>query len=257
MIGLIAGTGIYDPTFFKTIAKRVVKTPYGRPSDGITIAGFENRQIAFLPRHGAKHTIPPHRVNYRANIWALKKMGVDRIISLCAVGSLRPGIKPGHILVPDQFIDMTKTRQLTFYEGPKVVHISAADPFCPELREVAIKTIKSLGLPLHSKGCYVCIEGPRFSTRAESRLWQRMGADVVGMTLVPEAQLARELELCYLPICTITDYDVWAEKPVDIKEIVERMKASNVQLKNILSKLISAIGNRTCNCGQALKDAVV
>jgi 5'-methylthioadenosine phosphorylase len=258
MIALIAGTGIYDPAIFNTIEKRIVKTPYGRPSDTITIAKFGDKEIAFLPRHGAKHTISPHKVNYRANIWALKRIGVKRIISLNAVGSLRQNIKPGQILIPDQFIDMTKGRITTFYEKGKVVHISVADPFCPQLRRLAIKTVKKLKLSFHQSGTYICIEGPRFSTKAESRLWQKMGADVVGMTIVPEAQLAREVELCYLPICTITDYDVWAKKPVNIKDVIKRIEKTKTQLQTILTKLIPIIPEqRCCICNQALKDAVI
>jgi 5'-methylthioadenosine phosphorylase len=255
-IAVIGGTGIADPKVFKTVKEVDADTPYGKPSDRIRIAEFDGRHVAFLPRHGSGHTIPPHMVNYRANMRALKDLGVERVIGLAAVGSLKEEVKPGDVVVPDQFIDMTRQRKLTFYDGPKVIHISAADPFCPELRELAIKHTRLLGVPVHGKGTYVCVEGPRFSTRAESNLWRIMRADIVGMTLVPEAQLARELEMCYVSISSITDYDVWAEKPVSAKDVTETMKRNNVNVQYILRELIPKIPEkRACPCMEALRDA--
>ncbi|MBN2331214.1 MAG: S-methyl-5'-thioadenosine phosphorylase [Candidatus Aenigmarchaeota archaeon] len=255
-IAIIGGTGIADPRLFRTVEEISADTPYGRPSDKIRIAEFEGVQLAFLPRHGSGHTIPPHKVNSRANLRALKDLGVERVIGLAAVGSLRHELKPGDIVIPDQFIDMTKQRPLTFYDGPKVVHVSMADPFCPQLRSLACDEAKALGIRVHGKGTYVCVEGPRFSTRAESNLWRVMHADIVGMTLVPEAQLARELELCYLSISSVTDYDVWAEKPVSAKDVLETMKRNTVTVQNMLKKIIPAIkAERDCRCGEALKDA--
>jgi 5'-methylthioadenosine phosphorylase len=255
---IIGGTGIADPRLFRTIEEVERKTPYGKPSDKIRIAEFQGMQVAFLPRHGSGHTIPPHMVNSRANIRALKDLGVERIIGLAAVGSLREEIKPGDVVIPDQFIDMTRQRKATFYEGPKVIHISAADPFCSQLRSLAMEKARGLGIPVHGKGTYVCVEGPRFSTRAESNLWRIMKADIVGMTLVPEAQLARELEICYLSISSVTDYDVWAEHPVSAKEVIDRMKENTVKVQNILKELVPAIpGKRECGCGEALKDAAL
>jgi len=255
-IAIIGGTGIADPRLFKTLDEIDADTSYGKPSDKIKIAEFQGMDVAFLPRHGSGHTIPPHMVNSRANIRALKDMGVERVIGLAAVGSLRKEMKPGDIVIPDQFIDMTKQRKGTFYDGPKVVHISAADPFCSQLTSLAAKKARDLKIPVHDKGTYICVEGPRFSTRAESNLWRIMGADIVGMTLVPEAQLARELEMCYLSISSVTDYDVWAEKPVSAKEVIETMKKNTVKVQNILKELIPAIpAARKCGCGEALRDA--
>ncbi len=255
-IAVIGGTGLADPNLFKTIEEVEVDTPFGEPSDKIKITDFEGVRIAFLPRHGSGHEIPPHKVNYRANIHALKELGVERIIGFTAVGSLKEEMEAGHVVVPDQFIDMTKRRELTFYDGPKVVHISAADPFCQDMRTWACDVTKELGVPLHENGTYVCVEGPRFSTRAESNLWRIMNADIIGMTLVPEAQLAREAEICYLSISTITDYDVWADEPVSAAGIIETMKKNAVNIQNILKKIIPNIAeDRKCACASALKDA--
>ena len=255
-IAVIGGTGLADSKLFKVIEEVEVDTPYGKPSDKIKITDFNGTKVAFLPRHGVGHKIPPHMVNYRANIHALKELGVKRIIGFTAVGSLRGDMNPGDITILDQFIDMTKSRKLTFYDGPKVVHISAADPFCPDMRKWIAEVTKELGIPYHDKGTYVCVEGPKFSTRAESRLWRIMKADVVGMTLVPECQLAREAEICYLSVSTVTDYDVWADKPVNAAEIIETMKKNAVNVQNILTHLIPKLKDeRSCECATALKNA--
>ena len=255
-IAVIGGTGVADPKLFRTVREVDAQTPFGKPSDRIRIMEFSGVQFAFLPRHGSSHTIPPHLVNYRANIRALKDLGVERVIGLAAVGSLREELKPEHVVLPDQFIDMTKQRKLTFYDGPKVVHVSAADPFCPELRAAPAGAARRLGVHVHESGTYVCVEGPRFSTRAESNLWRLMHADIVGMTLVPEAQLARELEMCYVSISSITDYDVWAEKPVSAREVGERMRKNTVNVQSILKELIPRMPEgRACACREALKDA--
>jgi 5'-methylthioadenosine phosphorylase len=255
-IAIIGGTGIADPKLFRTLEEVDAKTPFGKPSGKIRITEFAGRKVAFLPRHGPGHTIPPHMVNYRANIHALRELGVERVIGLAAVGSLREEMKPGDVVIPDQFIDMTKNRKLTFYEGPKTVHISVADPFCEDLRKLAAKETRRLKIPFHGRGTYVCVEGPRFSTKAESGMWRKLGADIVGMTIVPEAQLARELELCYLSLASVTDYDVWADRPVSAKEIIKTMKKNTVNTQNILKGLVPAIpAKRTCDCREALKDA--
>lgn len=255
-IAVIGGTGVADPGLFKHIKEIEVKTKYGKPSGKIKITECMGKKVAFLPRHGEGHTIPPHMVNSRANIQALKDLGVERIIGLTAVGSLKDEYKPGDVVIPDQYIDMTNNRPLTFYDGPDVYHISAADPFCSELRDMAVSETKALKVPFHNKGTYICVEGPRFSTRAESNLWRIMKADIIGMTLVPEVQLAREKEICYLSISSITDYDVWAEKPVNATEVVERMKANTKNVQNILKNMIPRIGEkRECECSHALKDA--
>ncbi len=254
-IGIIGGSGVYGVFTPKKSVK--VHTPYGLPSGNVEIGEIKGVEVAFIPRHGKGHYIPPHDVNYRANIYALHSLGVERIIGITAVGSLKEEYKPGDIVIPDQYIDFTKKREYTFYDGPKVVHISMADPFCPELRKVFSEVSNSLGFRTHDKGTYVCIEGPRFSTRAESRMFRQF-ADIIGMTLVPEAQLARELEICYVNISTITDYDVWAEKPVTTEEVLRVMKENEEKVKKILEDGVPRIPEkRNCPCKDALKGAVI
>jgi len=257
-IGIICGTGVYDQESFEDIKEVKVYTPFGETSDLISVGTYKNVKVAFIPRHGKNHTIPPHRVNYCANVWALKQLGVNRIIASAAVGSLREDYGPGTFVIPDQFIDRTKKRLDTFYEGGQVCHISAADPFCEELRQFFITTAQTIGIDAKKTGTYVCIEGPRFSTRAESRLFQMWNADIVGMTLYPECILAREAEFCYVAICMVTDYDVWAENPVSTKEVIEKAKESNEKLKKlILEALPNMPKTRDCVCCSALKDALM
>ncbi len=259
-IAVIGGTGIYDTNLFKEEQSFRPQTPFGDISDAIVVGRFENKKVAFLPRHGRGHKIPPHMVNYRANIWALKELGVKRILAPSAVGSLGYDFKPGDVMLPDQFIDLTKNREYTFYDGPQVCHISLADPFCSDLRKVAKNCINKLGIRYHDKGTYICIEGPRFSTRAESRVFRDvLKADIIGMTLVPECILARESEICYLSIATITDYDVWADKPVSSKEIIETLNKNVENTKDILSNVIPLITKERmdCSCKNALKDALL
>jgi len=255
-IGIIGGTGVYDPTMFKIKDKITLSTPYGAPSDALQVGELDGVEVAFLPRHGSGHVYPPHKVNYRANIWAMKQLGVERIISPCAVGSLKEDIKPGELVIVDQFIDFTKGRDYTFYDGAKTVHISLADPFCPEMNSLFAKEAKRLKIPHHVGGTYVCIEGPRFSTRAESRMYRQF-ADIIGMTLVPECQLARELDMCYTSLATVTDYDVWAEEPVDIS-IVLKVMAENVEkVRKLISATLPKIpaARKKCPCPNTLKEA--
>lgn len=256
-IGIIGGTGIYSEDMLDDIKKLDVTTSYGKPSGRIIVGTYNGVRIAFLFRHGETHSIPPHKVNYHANIEALAKLGVKRIIGIAAVGSLKEEMRPGDIVVPDQFIDMTKTRISTFYDGPKVVHVSLADPFCSEMRSAAIEVLKDLKLRHHDKGTYVCVEGPRFSTRAESNVWRMMKADIIGMTLVPEVTLAREREICYLTIATVTDYDCWKnDNAVSADEVVKTMKKSTENVKKVLEKLVVKFsGERGCACATALKGA--
>ena len=220
-IGIFGGTGIYDSGLLKESKEITIDTPYGKTSDSITIGEFNGRKVAFMPRHGKKHTIPPHLINYRANIWAFKELGVKRIIAPSAVGSLKDELEPGHFALPSQFIDFTKSRKGSFSEEGRVIHISVADPFCPELQNIVANVINDQDVVMHKDCTYVCIEGPRFSTKAESKFFRTTGADIIGMTLVPECQLAREAQICYMSISTVTDYDVWAEKPVTAKEVME------------------------------------
>ncbi len=254
-IGIIGGSGLYDMELLSSPERIKVATPYGFPSSPLLKGAYGENEIYFLPRHGGEHTIPPHLVNYRANIWAMREVGVERIIGSNAVGSLRDDYPPGALVILDQFIDFTKKREYTFYEGGQVYHVSLADPFCPELRHVAIDIAKEKGFNLREKGTYVCIEGTRYSTRAESKMFKQFG-DVIGMTLVPECQLARELEICYLNLSMVTDYDVCAERPVSSKEVIETMKKNVEILKTMIRELIPRMPQtRSCECKSALKDA--
>ena len=255
-IGIFGGTGIYDSGLLEDAKEIDVDTPYGKPSDTITVGTFKGRKIAFLPRHGKKHTIPPHMINFRANIWAFKELGVTRIIAPSAVGSLKEELAPGHFVLPTQFLDFTKSRDGSFSEDGRVIHISVADPFCPELQSSITQVTNDLGIHIHKDCTYVCIEGPRFSTKAESKFYRSTGADIIGMTLVPECQLAREAQICYASISTVTDYDVWAEKPVTAKEVLETLSKNVEGTKKILTELIENIPkDRSCSCAKALDEA--
>ena len=255
-IGIFGGTGIYDSGILENAKEITIDTPFGKPSDSITIGIFKGRKIAFLPRHGKKHTIPPHLINYKANIWAFKELGITRIIAPSAVGSLKEEIEPGHFALPTQFLDFTKSRNGSFSDNGRVIHISVADPFCPELQSSILKVTKEQNLHMHKDCTYVCIEGPRFSTKAESKFYRTTGASIIGMTLVPECQLAREAQMCYASISTVTDYDVWAEKPVTAKEVLETLSKNVERTKKILTDLISQIPKtRSCSCARALAEA--
>lgn len=255
-IGIFGGTGIYDSGLLEDAHEVTVKTPYGKPSDSITVGMFMGRKVAFLPRHGRKHSIPPHMINYRANIWAFKELGVTRIVAPSAVGSLRKEIEPGHFALPNQFLDFTKSRNGSFSEEGRVIHISVADPFCPELQSSIVRSAKKQGIDIHRDCTYVCIEGPRFSTKAESKFFRTTGSDIIGMTLVPECQLAREAQICYASISSITDYDVWAEKPVTAKEVLDTLAKNVKRTRQLLAELLEHIPKtRSCACSKALKDA--
>lgn len=259
-IGIIGGTGIYTAELFDVEKQVKVYTPYGQPSDLINIGEFGGRRIAFIPRHGRGHTIPPHRINSRANIWALRELGVTRIIAPSAVGSLRQEYKPGEIAIPDQFIDFTKKREYTFYDGGEICHVSVADPFCDDLRNIAIQSATKLKNIVHPKTTYVCIEEPRFSTRAESQLFREvLRADVIGMTIVPECVLAREAEICYVSISMITDYDVWSESLVNSKDILEQLNKNVERTRNLITEMITLIPNERirCNCAKALAESLL
>ncbi len=257
-IGIIGGTGLYDPKLLKNVQEIVVETPYGKPSDSITVGELGDKCVAFLPRHGKKHTIRPTDINVRANIFALKKLGVKRILAPSTVGSLREEFHPGEIVFCDQFIDRTTRREQSFYTQDKVCHISVAEPMCPQLRETIISVAKALGVKMHPAGTYVCIEGPRFSTKAESKMYRQWGADVVGMTLVPECVLAREAEICYASISTVTDYDVWKDHPVCVDDILKIMKTNIENVKHIIAETVAKLPSEpACKCGEALKGAFV
>ncbi|MFH1462666.1 MAG: S-methyl-5'-thioadenosine phosphorylase [bacterium] len=262
-IAIIGGSGLEDPKFFQKIKEVKMSTPFGSPSSPISVGNFFGEKIAFLSRHGKKHDIPPHKVNSRANIFALKKLGVERIIGISAVGSLKQSFKPGDIVICDQFIDFTKKRYYTFYDK-ETVHVSLADPFCPKLRNLFYKEAKKLKISVHQKGTYWCIEGPRFSTRAESKFFRNF-ADVIGMTLVPEVSLAREMEMCYLNLSMATDYDCWQVHSVNVEEVIKVMKDNSEKIKNLLKAAVPKIqnlpadrqGKKTCLCKEALNNAKV
>jgi 5'-methylthioadenosine phosphorylase len=259
-IGIIGGTGIYNTELLTNVESVKIFTPYGSTSDLITIGEYNGRSVAFIPRHGKGHTIPPHRVNSRANIWALHSLGVTRIIAPSAVGSLQDNYKPGDIVLPEQFIDFTKRREYTFYDEGQVCHVSCADPFCNELGEILLKIGKQLNCNVHDRATYICIEGPRFSTRAESKYFKDiLHGDIIGMTLIPECILAREMQICYVSIATVTDYDVWYENPVSSKEILEVLSKNASKTKELLAKFIPSIpeSRNKCYCKKALQDAMV
>ena len=255
-IGIFGGTGIYDSGVLQNSKEITIDTPYGKTSDSITIGEFNKKKIAYMPRHGKKHTIPPHMINYRANIWAFKELGVKRIVAPSAVGSLKENFRPGNFALPTQFLDFTKSRETSFSENGRVIHISVAEPFCPELQKAVIDSAENQDVILHKNCTYVCIEGPRFSTKAESKFFKSTGADIIGMTLVPECQLAREAQICYVSVSTVTDYDVWAEKPVTAKEVLETLSKNVEKTKELLKVLIDNIPEtKSCNCEKALSEA--
>ncbi len=262
MIGLIGGTGFYE--FFEGKTKEIeVRTKFGLPSDKITIGNLFGKEVVFLPRHGKKHQLPPHRIPYQANITAMKKLGVERIIAPTAVGSLKKNIKPGDFVICDQFIDQTKKREDTFFDGPQVAHIEMAYPYCPGLRKIAVAQAKKLNLRIHPKGTVVIIEGPRFSTLADSLRFSQMGGDLVNMTQYPEVVLASELGICYLNISLVTDYDVgiYAKgrtKPVSIEQVLNNFKKNTFKLKKLVSAIIINTSERTeCDCKEKAERALI
>jgi len=257
-IAVIGGTGVYDPEIIEDAREVKVYTPFGAPSDLVTLGTYEGRKVAFIPRHGKGHQIPPHRINYRANIWALKELGVKQIVASSACGSLREDYEPGDFVITDQFIDRTRGRPDTFYEGGQLCHISSADPVCPRLHDFFVNHARKLELKVHPTGTYVCVQGPRFSTRAESRLFRQWGADIIGMTLYPECVLAREAEICYVSAAMVTDYDVWAERPVSTQEVIETMHVNSANFKRLIMEALPEIPEeKACGCGEALKTALL
>lgn len=256
-VGVFGGSGFYS--FLDDVDEVRVDTPYGEPSAPVTIGSVGGIDVAFLPRHGRKHELPPHMINYRANVYALKSLGVERVIGPCAAGSLQPHVRPGDFVISDQLVDRTSGRKDTFYDGPETTHVSFADPYCPELRSLAFATGKDLGIPVHERGTVVTIQGPRFSTRAESRWFASAGWEVINMTQYPEAYLARELEMCYVNIALITDYDVGVEgevPPVSHEAVIEVFNANNDKLRALLFALVPKIpAERACICARALQGA--
>jgi 5'-methylthioadenosine phosphorylase len=258
-IGVFGGSGFYS--LLEDAQEIEVETPYGAPSGVLTVGEIAGRRVAFLPRHGARHQFPPHMINYRANIAAMKQLGVTRLLGPHAAGSLQPHIHPGDFVICDQLVDRTTGRRDTFFDGPETVHISMADPYCPVLREVATTAAQRQGLRVHPRGTVVVIQGPRFSTRAESLWFRAAGWEVVNMTQYPEAVLAREAELCYVGISLITDYDVGVAgdpqaHPVSAQEVLRTFQANLHRLRDLITAVIAAIPTeRTCPCGSALSGA--
>ncbi len=259
-IGVIGGTGLYDIEGLTDIEEVNIDTPFGKPSDTIIIGRLEGVGIAFLPRHGRGHRISPTEVPSRANIYALKSLGVEHIISVNSVGSFKKELKPGDLVIPDQLIDRTRRRVSTFFGEGIVAHIPFAEPFCPDLSQILFKAAKETGASVHPKGTYVAMEGPAFSTRAESRLYRSWGADIIGMTMLPEAKLAREAEICYASIACVSDYDSWQEEaePVTVDIILNIMHRSIDSAKKIIKLAVARIPQkRDCPCASALKTAII
>jgi len=248
-IGVFGGSGLY--TFLDDIDEVEVDTPYGAPSAPVHLGTLGDRRVAFMPRHGVHHTFPPHRINYRANLWAMRELGVTRILAPCASGSLQPHVRPGDFVVCDQLVDRTYGRDQTYFDGPGTNHVSFADPYCPELRALATAAGRAEGIRVHESGTVVVIEGPRFSTRAESNWFRSSGWEVINMTQYPEAYLARELGICYAAISLITDYDVGIEgvEPVTQDEVFSFFTRNIDQVRRLLFRAIVAVpADRLCAC---------
>jgi len=258
-IGVIGGSGLYDIEGLKEIEEHDVSTPFGKPSDPIVVGTLEGRRVAFLPRHGRGHRILPGEVNVRANIYALKSLGVERIIAVNACGSMKEEIAPSDIVIPDQIIDRTKGRDSTFFGNGLVVHVSFAEPFCAELSEVLFEAAEAVGAKVHKGGTYVCIEGPRFSSKAESKMHRLWDVDIIGMTAIPEAVLAREAEICYASLALSTDYDVWHETqaPVTAEMVVQTILKNVETAKNAIKEVVPRVpSERGCDCATALSVAI-
>ncbi|MCL5073532.1 MAG: S-methyl-5'-thioadenosine phosphorylase [Actinobacteria bacterium] len=258
-VGVFGGSGFYS--FLEIKEEFYMDTPYGAPSDKIVIGELEDKDVAFIPRHGRGHTIPPHMINYRANVYAMHMLGVRHLFGPCAAGSLQPYVKPGDFVICDQFVDRTKGRIDTFYDGPKTMHVSSAQPYCPDLRKLIIESAKELDISCHEKGTVVIIQGPRFSTKAESKWFSNQEWEVINMTQYPECYLARELEICYVNISLITDFDAGLEghpevKPVTYDEVIKVFNENNIKLRKLLFSAIPKINkNRSCVCATALATA--
>ena len=264
IIGVIGGSGLYQMEGMTEVEEVHVETPFGDPSDVIAIGKVGDVSMAFLPRHGRGHRISPTEIPVRANIWALKSLGVEYVISVSAVGSLREHIAPRDLIIPDQLFDRTKSRVNSFFEGGIVVHCTFAEPFCPHLSKRVLESAQRLGdVKVHAGGTYVCMEGPLFSTKAESQVYRRLGMDIIGMTALPEAKLAREAELCYATIACATDYDCWheSEESVTVEMVIGNLSANvaNAQriLRDVAGQIVAQGEHRTCGCSSALATSII
>jgi 5'-methylthioadenosine phosphorylase len=259
-IGIIGGSGLYDIEGLRKVTERSVKTPFGAPSDKVVLGELDGVRIAFLSRHGRGHRVNPSEINYRANIYALKFLGVRRVISVSAVGSMKESIRPGDVVLPDQFIDLTKRRVSTFFEGGIVAHVAFGDPVCASLGSTLLEAARMVGATVHQGGVYLCIEGPQFSTKGESRLYRQWGASVIGMTNLPEAKLAREAELCYSTVALATDYDCWheTEEAVTVEAILTTLRQNVALAKGLLRAVLPLVGEaKACSCQRALQHAII
>lgn len=259
LIGVIGGSGVYEMVGLDDVREEKVDTPFGDPSDALIVGRLGDQPVAFLPRHGRGHRISPTELNFRANIHALKALGADAILSISAVGSLRERIEPGSVVVPDQFIDRTRGRVSTFFGDGVVAHVAFADPFCAPLSSLMVEAAREAGGTVHEGGTYVCMEGPQFSTRAESNLYREWGGDVIGMTNLQEAKLAREAELCFSALAMATDYDCWrGEEDVAIEDILAVLSANSELAKTTVGLVAGRIDpERTCTCRSALDNAII
>ena len=259
-LAVIGGSGLYSMEGLQDVEEVEISTPYGSPSDAIVVGTFEGVGVAFLPRHGRGHRISPTNLPVKANIFALKRLGIERIVSVSAVGSLREEMKPLDMVVPHQIIDRTRLRGNTFFDGEMVVHVAFSDPFCPSLSHLVYDSSQKAGATVHEGGVYLVMEGPAFSTRAESFMYRQWGADIIGMTALPEAKLAREAEICYSTLACVTDYDCWREatEVVTVEMVVANLKRNVATSINILRNLISRVPmGRNCSCGSALENAIL
>jgi 5'-methylthioadenosine phosphorylase len=258
-IGVVGGSGLYKIPGLVITEHKQFATPFGAPSDNFIIGELAGMEVVFLPRHGLKHHIPPHRINYRANIWGFKELGVERIISVGAAGGIGFDTRPGMIVIPDQIIDFTSGRESTFYDGDKVVHIDFTEPYCPELREVLFKGGENSGIELRNSGTYVCVNGPRLETRAEIKMFLNMGIDIVGMTAMPEAALAREAELCLAGVVVVTNYAAGiAKKRLSTTEVIETMRETTTIICDLLLRTFQLMpAERRCSCKDALEKACI
>jgi len=259
-LAVIGGSGVYDMEALTDVEERRVSTPFGDPSDAIVVGTLAGKRIAFLPRHGRGHRLTPAEVPYRANIWALKSLGVERIVSVSACGSMKERYRPRNVVIPDQIYDNTRGRTYSFFGDGLVAHLSFAEPFCPHLRGILYDAVQAAGATVHNGGTFIVIEGPRFSTRGESRIYRSWGVDIIGMTAVPEAQLAREAEICYATMAHVTDYDVWhdEEEPVTVHMLMDNLNANAALSKRAIAALVPMLtGERPCSCGSALSTAII
>ena len=261
--GIIGGSGLYGFAGLQNVESIEVDTPFGKPSSPIVIGEIKGKKLAFLARHGIGHVLSPSEVNYRANIYAFKELGVSKIISVSAVGSLRADYAPGHIVVPDQVFDFTKGRQRSFFGEGIVAHISTAEPFCPKLSAQLLKALREQDVVVHEGGTYITIEGPRFSTRGESNTFRSWGMSLVGMTASPEVFLAREAEICYATMAHVTDYDCWhiSEEPVTVEMVINTLSHNTAVAQNTLVRMVDLLsednGSEACECEDALKNAIM